>query len=135
MKSTAITLAITLLAAPALAQSIPKPAAPAHTIDMTQSVPGDDGKPMIGPDGKPDTLGHAVARVLMGLPDPHATLQQLLDRAALAKRIEDSAKVELTAPEVALIEKEVVDGYQKPGVVAAVVGVIDPAQHAGEIKP
>ena len=53
----------------------------------------------------------------------------------VAKRIEDNPKAELTAPETALIDKMVVEGFSTPGTVAAIVPLIDPNMKPGPIKP
>jgi len=135
MRRAILAVGLMLAALPAMAQTKADPVIPSHTIDMTQGLKTYDGKPMNGPDGKPITLGHAIAQVLMGVPDKTATLQDLLARAALAKRIEDNPKAELTAPETALIDKMVVEGFSTPGTVAAIVPLIDPNMKPGPIKP
>ena len=128
-----IALAALLMSAtlPAMAQEKPAPPSP-RTIDMTVVLHQPDGKPINGPDGKPETIGNLISQVLMQLPDKQATIQQLMERAELAKRIESNPKAVLTAAETTLIEKLVIEGFGTPLIVSQIIPLIDPA--AGQKK-
>lgn len=79
------------------------------------------------------TLGHAVAAALNGAYDDEKGLsfQQRFDRAALANRIKDSKSAELTAAEVALIERLIAKAGFFPSVVYQIAPLIDPNIKAG----
>lgn len=111
--------------------------------DGSQAIPliGVDGKPVIGPDAKPETdcskcgpltLGTVVASALFTdrKDEPYLPSLDKGKRGALALRIVDDKAVVLTATQVAEIIRLL--GIWSPLIVARALPLIDPATDIGE---
>ena len=130
MRVITIAFAVLVFAGEVFAQTLPR------TIDMTAPFVSLDGVQLKGDGDRQETLGSVVARVLMQVPDQKATLQELLQRGDLAKRVKDNPKAEMTSEEIALVKRLLVEGYKTPMVVMPAVCAIDPAEKGcGASKP
>lgn len=118
-----------------------------RTIDMTTVLTTERGVPMKDPSDRAEedkdcvkcgslTMGHAIAAALNGSYEDEKSLgfQQRFDRAALGNKIKDNRAAQLTAPEVALIERLIAKAGFFPSVVYQIAPLLDPNIRAGEVQ-
>lgn len=106
------------------------PPASAAEIDFTTPLVQLDGKPFLGPDGKPveTTLASVAETALLGsyVDEQNLTGEEKVKRFSLANKIHGNRAASLTTEEVALIKRLIAKSYN-PLVVGLSWTILDPA--------
>lgn len=106
------------------------PPVAAAEVDFTTPLAQLDGKPFMGPDGKPTetTLGSVAEVALLGsyADEQNLTGEEKVKRFALANKVHGNRAAVLTTEEVALIKRLIAKTYN-PLVVGLSWTILDPA--------